>query len=119
MVKNAHWHLGDLTRRLVLANPSLDDPLLGEGIVLIDEIELHMHPKWQRRIIGVLKEVFPNIQFIITTHSPQVLGEIGEGFKLYKLENLDGLSITEYDRLDGWDNNDILQKETRPNALAL
>ncbi|MBU5477732.1 AAA family ATPase [Eubacterium sp. MSJ-13] len=41
---------GDLARRMALANPNKDNPLDGEGIVLIDEIELHLHPLWQRRI---------------------------------------------------------------------
>jgi predicted ATP-binding protein involved in virulence len=58
---------GDLARRIALANPNKDNPLEGEGIALIDEIDLHMHPSWQRRVLRVLKEVFPNIQFIITT----------------------------------------------------
>ena len=53
--------LGDLARRLTLANPMLENPLLGEGIVLIDEIELHMHPSWQRKILGVLKNIFPSL----------------------------------------------------------
>ena len=67
--------VGDIARRLILANPSLENPLHGEGIVLIDEIELHLHPKWQREVINKLREVFPNIQFILTTHSPQVISE--------------------------------------------
>jgi predicted ATP-binding protein involved in virulence len=61
---------GDLARRLAIANPGLSDPLEGKGIVLIDEIELHLHPKLQREIIPSLKDTFPNCQFIITTHSP-------------------------------------------------
>ena len=77
--------LGDLSRRLALANPHLENPLLGTGIVLIDEIELHMHPSWQRKIIAVLQNIFPNIQFIITTHSPMVLGELNDAFKVYGL----------------------------------
>ena len=67
--------VGDIARRLILANPSLENPLYGEGIVLIDEIELHLHPKWQREVINKLQKVFPNIQFILTTHSPQVISE--------------------------------------------
>ncbi len=67
----------DLARRLSQANPSLDDPLNdGHAIVLIDEIELHLHPGWQRQIISKLAEVFPKCQFIATTHSPQVIGEL-------------------------------------------
>jgi predicted ATP-binding protein involved in virulence len=46
------------------------------GIVLIDEIDLHLHPQWQRRLPGALKEAFPAIQFIATTHSPQILSEL-------------------------------------------
>ncbi len=44
-----------------------------EGLVLIDEIDLHLHPKWQLRLIPTLKRVFPRLQFIVTTHSPMVL----------------------------------------------
>ncbi len=68
--------IGDLARRLAIANPTLSDPLGGNGIILIDEIELHLHPAWQRMIVPKLTRTFPNCQFIITTHSPQVLGEV-------------------------------------------
>ena len=76
---------GDIARRLAIANPSLDDPLQGDGVVLIDELELHMHTSWQRKVISMLKKTFPNIQFIITTHSPQILGEVDHDlmFMLY------------------------------------
>lgn len=67
---------GDLARRLAIANPLMDDPLRGGGVVLIDEIELHLHPGWQRQIIPALERTFPNCQFLITTHSPAVLGHI-------------------------------------------
>ena len=67
--------VGDLARRLALANPALDDPLLGCGIILIDEIELHLHPRWQRDIVTGLERTFPGCQFVISTHSPQVLGD--------------------------------------------
>lgn len=67
--------VGDLARRLALANPTGQTPLKGEGIILIDEIELHLHPRWQRNIVPGLESTFPNCQFVITTHSPQVLGD--------------------------------------------
>ena len=63
----------DLARRMAQGNPHLDDPLRSEAIVLIDEIELHLHPSWQQRILVDLARTFPNTQFIISTHSPQVL----------------------------------------------
>ena len=67
---------GDLARRLAIANPSLSKPLTGTGIVLIDEIDLHLHPEWQHRVIPQLRKTFPNCQFVLTTHSPQVLSNI-------------------------------------------
>ncbi len=63
----------DLARRMAQGNPHLKDPLQSEAIVLIDEIELHLHPAWQQRILSDLMRTFPNAQFIVTTHSPQVL----------------------------------------------
>ena len=66
----------DIARRMSIANPTLTNPLLGEGIILIDEIDLHLHPQWQREIIPALNNTFPNCQFIVTTHSPQVLSRL-------------------------------------------
>lgn len=68
--------IADISRRLILLNPLLDDPLSGNGIVMIDEIDLHLHPAWQQSVIQNLSHVFPNIQFLITTHSPQVLSTV-------------------------------------------
>lgn len=67
---------GDLARRLAILNPENDDPLRCKGIVLIDEVELHLHPGWQRKFLPWLLETFPGCQFVVTTHSPQVLGEV-------------------------------------------
>ena len=67
----------DLTRRLSQANPELEDPATeAEAIVLIDEIDLHLHPKWQRQVVHNLTSAFPKCQFIATTHSPQIIGEV-------------------------------------------
>ncbi len=63
----------DLARRMAQGNPHLKDPLQSEAIVLIDEIELHLHPAWQQRILTDLMRTFSNAQFIVSTHSPQVL----------------------------------------------
>jgi predicted ATP-binding protein involved in virulence len=80
--------VGDLCRRLVLANPTLDNPLLGEGIVLIDEVDLHLHPEWQKNIAERLCATFPNIQFIITTHSPLVINSINtKHIRIINIEN--------------------------------
>jgi predicted ATP-binding protein involved in virulence len=63
----------DLARRLAQANPHLDNPLQAEAIVLIDEIDLHLHPQWQQTILPDLLKTFKNTQFLVTTHSHQVL----------------------------------------------
>ena len=68
--------IGDLARRMAIANPDSNKPLEGYGIILIDEIDLHLHPKWQRTIVPKLLEVFPNCQFIISTHSPHVINSV-------------------------------------------
>ncbi len=68
--------VSDLARRLAIANPNLSEPLQGEGVILIDEIELHLHPKWQQKIIPALTQTFPNCQFIVTTHSPLVINHV-------------------------------------------
>jgi len=67
----------DLARRLSQANPELENPLQdGKAVVLIDELDLHLHPRWQRNIVKKLTTTFPNCQFIATTHSPQIIGEV-------------------------------------------
>lgn len=68
--------VGDLARRMVLADAVSNDPLSQEAVVLIDEIELHLHPGLQRTILPRLRRVFPRTQFIVTTHSPQVLSSV-------------------------------------------
>jgi len=68
--------IGDIARRLAIANPRKQNPLEGEGVILIDEIDLHLHPAWQRKAVTNLTKVFPNVQFVVTTHSPQILSEV-------------------------------------------
>ena len=68
--------VGDLTLRLVSLNPHLANPREAQGIVVIDEIDLHLHPKWQQIIPNALSRAFPNLQFILTTHSPQALSTL-------------------------------------------
>lgn len=102
---------GDIIRRLAIANPGLDDPLQGEGVVMIDEIELHLHPKWQRMIIPKLTETFPNLQFIVTTHSPQVLGEVKDGTVYHLTQQENTIKAVELQRsYYGWDSNRILNR---------
>jgi predicted ATP-binding protein involved in virulence len=67
----------DIAYRCVQLNPHLTSPTEEtNGIVLIDEIDLHLHPKWQQTVLSDLQKAFPKIQFIVTTHSPQVLTSV-------------------------------------------
>jgi predicted ATP-binding protein involved in virulence len=101
--------VGDLARRSAIANPGLKNPLLGNGVVLIDEIELHLHPQWQREIIPALTKTFPNCQFIVTTHSPQVISHVKpEG--IYILHRTDqGIIALQPQSSFGRDSNQILE----------
>ncbi len=76
----------DIARRLAIANPT-GDPLMGEGIILIDEIDLHLHPQWQQSVVTRLVNTFPNCQFFITSHSPIVASDVnGKVFGIKKGE---------------------------------
>lgn len=66
----------DFARRLAQANPKMTDPLQAEAVLLIDEVDLHLHPDWQQTIVPHLQKSFPNTQLILTTHSPQVLTSV-------------------------------------------
>ncbi len=96
----------DLTRRLAQANPNFTDPASeAEAVVLIDEIDLHLHPKWQRQIIHNLTTTFPRCQFIATTHSPQVVASVEPD----QVHLLAPVGIIHPDRSLGMDSNWILR----------
>ena len=70
--------VSDIARRICLLNPHLGLQVVDKtpGVVLIDELDMHLHPKWQRILTSGLKRAFPAVQFIVASHSPQVLGEL-------------------------------------------
>ncbi len=67
--------VGDIARRLAMMNPELDNPLYGDGIILIDEVDMHLHPSWQRNLVQRFTDTFPNCQIILSTHSPLVISD--------------------------------------------
>ena len=100
---------GDLARRMAIANPSMGNPLESEGIVLIDEIDLHLHPGWQRRVVPTLERTFPNCQFLLSTHSPQILGHLRPK-SIWMLENIpSGIVARRPDDAYGQTTNRILE----------
>ena len=96
----------DLTRRLVLANPELKDPVSeAKAVVLIDELDLHLHPQWQRQIAQKLMTTFPRCQFIATSHSPQVVASVDPE----QVHLLTTAGVIQPDRSRGMDSNWILR----------
>ncbi|WP_201555720.1 AAA family ATPase [Psychrobacter sp. 72-O-c] len=67
--------VGDIARRLAMMNPTLENPLHGDGIILIDEVDMHLHPSWQRNLVQRFTDTFPNCQIILSTHSPLVISD--------------------------------------------
>ena len=78
----------DLASRMALANPQMENPLHSSSIVLIDEVDLHLHPEWQRRVIGDLMTVFTNTQFILTTHSPYIIESVNNHLQRYHIAEM-------------------------------
>lgn len=113
---------GDLARRLVTLNPDSNNPLEGHGVVIIDEIELHLHPKWQQEVLLGLQNTFSNIQFIVTTHSPQVLAHIEPKYTIVGLKNEGGV-IQNYPVQNTYGKNtdliyeDNMKVSSRPKAI--
>ncbi len=112
--------VGDLASRAATLNPHLADAALRDtpGIVIVDEIDLHLHPKWQRRVIHDLKRAFPSVQFVTTTHSPQLVGEAQPD----EIRLLDGNETTIPPRSFGIDSSRVLEEvmgaESRDNSVG-
>lgn len=103
---------GDLVWRLLNTFPDSPNPLHEEGVVLIDELDIHLHPKWQQQIAGLLREQFPNIQFIVATHSPLIAMGAGEDALTIKFDIEDGKSrITQQMDIAAMDINRVLLSE--------
>lgn len=112
--------VGDLARRLAIANTQLNNPLDGDGIVLIDEVDLHLHPAWQRRVLYNLRETFPNCQFIVSTHSPQVLGEAeARQIRLLRQDEKQTLNYFIPVQAKGLNSNEILDELMRSDGNSL
>ncbi|MBA4155333.1 AAA family ATPase [Flavobacterium sp.] len=93
--KNLIGLIGDIALRCVLLNPHFGENAHEKtpGIILIDELDLHLHPNWQKKIVAILKKTFPNMQFIATTHSPFII----QSLKNKELIDLQGKELdTDY-----------------------
>lgn len=97
--------VADIARRMTMMAPHHPECLDVPALILIDEIELHLHPKWQREILNRLQQVFPNAQFVVTTHSPIVVSEI----ERENLRVLNDFKLVTVDHGRGRDVNQILE----------
>ncbi|MCI9845919.1 AAA family ATPase [Flavobacterium pectinovorum] len=119
--KNLITLIGDIARRLSIANPESDNPLEGNGIIMIDEVDLHLHPKWQQLMIPQLEKIFPNCQFIVSTHSPQVLNNV-QPDNIILLENNNNVlkhsfAIESYGKNSDRILEDLLGVDARPTNI--
>ena len=101
--------VADIARRAVMLNEfdGAEAPAKVEGVVLIDEIDLHLHPRWQREALPRLRDVFPKLQLVVTTHSPQVLSSV-ENRQVRRL--IDGRLQEHSVFVEGRDSNAILRE---------
>jgi predicted ATP-binding protein involved in virulence len=107
--------IADIAYRMATLNPQLLDKVLTEteGIILIDEIDLHLHPAWQKRILKDLTSVFPKVQFIVTTHAPEVINSVGrESIVILR----DSESVSAANETYGKDANTILREVMEVSA---
>jgi hypothetical protein len=102
----------DFTSRMVERYPDSPDPLSEPAVVLVDEIDLHLHPKWQRELIGFLTERFPNTQFIVTAHSPLIVQAAPDANLVLLKRDGDHVVIdNDPETLRGWRIDQILTSE--------
>ena len=112
--------IADIAYRMAILNPQYLDSVLveTEGIVLIDEVDLHLHPNWQKRILKDLMEIFPKIQFIVSTHAPEVINSV-KSDSIVILKN--NRVISAVDETYGKDANTILREvmevSSRPDSV--
>lgn len=101
--------IADLLVRLSENQPQVTNINEFKGIVLIDEVELHLHPKWKYSFVTKLRDIFPKIQFIMTTHSPTVLLGASKEAVFYKIYKEDGeVKISNQMANEGYTNNSLI-----------
>ncbi|QDX26996.1 AAA family ATPase [Sphingomonas suaedae] len=92
----AAW-CGDLLWQITETFGDYKEPLNARGLLLIDEVDIHLHPLWQRRLMSFLQETLPNVQIVATTHSPLTVHQAGEGELFVLKRNDEGATIQPYE----------------------
>ncbi|MGL5624021.1 AAA family ATPase, partial [Cetobacterium sp.] len=119
-IKSTLSMVADIAYRMAILNPQLLEDIKEKtpGIILIDEIDMHLHPAWQKKIINDLCKIFPNVQFIFTTHSPTILSNVyAQHIRILSNTNVEIPQNSTYGR----DINSVLREvmgtETRPKEI--
>lgn len=104
--------IGDLAKRMFDRYPDSPNPFHEAAVVLVDELDLHLHPEWQRKIISYLSGQFPNIQWIVTAHSPLIVQSADEVNLVLLEKDGEGVSIRQpqINSYQGWSVEEILQE---------
>ena len=109
--------IADIAYRMAVLNPNLGIEIIEKtnGIILIDEIDMHIHPKWQWTIVDALIKTFPSVQFIATTHSPIIISSCKDKRIIRLFDKDDSTSKVEMGAMSeispyGWQINDVLNK---------
>ena len=114
--------VGDLARRMAIANPDMKHPLDSPAVVLVDEADLHLHPGWQRTLTGSLRKTFTHAQFILSTHSPQLINhvDVNQVWLLSQTGNQITASrpVDAYGQTAGRILEDIMNVPERPDEIA-
>jgi predicted ATP-binding protein involved in virulence len=110
-VRNMIAIIADIARRCASLNPHLhaDAALLTPGVLLIDEVDMHLHPRWQQLIVDLLREAFPALQLILTTHSPHVLSTVDkDSIRVIRLSDGESFILTPTLQTRGVQSADVL-----------
>ena len=112
--------VSDIAYRMAILNPNLGLDVIEKtsGVVLIDEIDLHLHPKWQKEIVDILITLFPKVQFIATTHSPFIIQSLRSGSIIKLLDDSSEALSTDATELSIDDISENIQKIPNPQMSS-
>ena len=115
--------VADIAYRMAVLNPQLLGNIVKDtdGIVMIDELDMHLHPSWQQRIMQDLTRIFPKLQFVVTTHAPSILANVHkENIRIIKDNEVFPAHNNSYGRNLTAIMHELMETEIRPQEkLAL
>jgi predicted ATP-binding protein involved in virulence len=110
-VRNMIALVADIARRCASLNPHLGEEAAQRtpGVLLIDEVDMHLHPRWQQLVIDLLRQAFPSLQMVLTTHSPHVLSTVDkQSIRVIRLRDSQGIVETPTLQTRGVESADVL-----------